>query len=77
MLVLSRRVGEAIQIGEDVQVTVVRIGPGVVRIGIDAPQQMNIVRREISAEGESNEYEGIAFDATEVQDSESDFLKSR
>jgi len=47
MLVLSRRAGERIQIGDQVEVTVVRIGPGVVRIGIEAPQQMQVLREEV------------------------------
>jgi carbon storage regulator len=49
MLVLSRRAGERIQIGEQIEVTVVRIGPGVVRIGIEAPAEMTVVRDEIRA----------------------------
>jgi carbon storage regulator len=47
MLVLSRRAGERIQIGDQVEVTVVRIGPGVVRIGVEAPQQMQVLREEV------------------------------
>ncbi|MBW3540019.1 MAG: carbon storage regulator [Planctomycetes bacterium] len=47
MLVLSRKPGERIMIGDEVVVTVVRIGPNNVRIGIDAPAEMNIVREEL------------------------------
>lgn len=47
MLVLSRRAGERIQIGNQIEVTVVRIGPGVVRIGIEAPSAMTVAREEI------------------------------
>lgn len=47
MLVLSRKPGERILIGEDVTVTVVRIGPNTVRLGIDAPRGKNIVREEL------------------------------
>ena len=47
MLVLSRRAGERIQIGDQIAVTVVRIGPGVVRIGIEAPSAMTVAREEI------------------------------
>lgn len=47
MLVLSRKPGERILIGEDIAVTIVRIGPNTVRIGIDAPRTMNIVRDEL------------------------------
>jgi carbon storage regulator len=47
MLVLSRKPGEKILIGDNVSVTIVRIGPNTVRIGIEAPRNMNIVREEL------------------------------
>lgn len=49
MLVLSRKPGEKILIGDNVTVTIVRIGPNTVRIGIEAPKDMNIVREELNA----------------------------
>lgn len=47
MLVLSRKVGERVLVGDKVQITVVRIGPNAVRLGIEAPKDMNIVREEL------------------------------
>ena len=47
MLVLSRKTSERILIGDDIAVTIVRIGPNSVRIGIEAPKTMNIVREEL------------------------------
>ena len=47
MLVLSRKVGEKILIGDHITVTIVRVAPGVVRLGVDAPHQMTIVREEL------------------------------
>lgn len=47
MLVVSRRVGERIQIGNEIEVTVVRIGSGVVRIGVEAPAEMVVMRQEV------------------------------
>lgn len=47
MLVLSRKPGERIHIGNDIVLTVVRIGPNNVRLGIDAPVDRNIVREEL------------------------------
>ena len=49
MLVLSRKTGEKIRIGDNVTVTIVRIGPNNVRLGIDAPRDLNIVREELCA----------------------------
>jgi len=48
MLVLSRKPGERILVGDAVKITVIRIGPHSVRIGIDAPGHMNIVREELT-----------------------------
>lgn len=47
MLVLSRKVGERVMVGDKVVVTIVRIGPNAVRIGIEAPKEMEIVREEL------------------------------
>lgn len=47
MLVLSRKVGERILIGDNISVTVVRITGGGVRIGIEAPPDMTVIRQEL------------------------------
>ena len=47
MLVLSRKVGERIWLGDDISITVVRITGGGVRLGIDAPSEMPVVREEL------------------------------
>lgn len=47
MLVLSRKVGERVLIGDKIAVTVVRVGPGAVRLGIEAPSDMLVVREEL------------------------------
>ncbi len=47
MLVLSRKVGEKIWIGEKISITVVRISGGGVRIGIEAPPELPVVREEL------------------------------
>ncbi len=47
MLVLSRKVGERILIGDQVTVTVVRVTGGGVRLGIEAPPEMAVIREEL------------------------------
>ncbi len=47
MLVLSRKVGQRILIGDQISVTVVRIGQGGVRLGIEAPDDFEVVREEL------------------------------
>ena len=53
MLVLSRKVGERILVGDDITITVVRLTNGGVRIGIDAPQEMPVLREEVVRDGVS------------------------
>jgi len=47
MLVLSRKISETIHIGPDIAITVVRIGPNSVRIGVTAPKNVHVVRGEL------------------------------
>lgn len=54
MLVLSRRVGESIAIGDDVVVTVLEVRGDVVRVGIAAPRSVAVHRAELLAELESS-----------------------
>jgi carbon storage regulator len=57
MLVLSRKVGEKIWIGDKISVTVVRITGGGVRLGIDAPEELAVVREELKQKLESADCE--------------------
>ena len=54
MLVLSRRVGESVVIGDDITVTVLEVRGDVVRIGIDAPRSVAVNRAELLAEVTNN-----------------------
>ena len=47
VLILTRHVGEALQIGEDIEITVVASKGNQVRIGIDAPKNVTVLRKEI------------------------------
>ena len=49
MLVLSRRGGEEIKIGDQVTVLVVKVGRGEVRLGVVAPKEVPVHRAEIAA----------------------------
>lgn len=56
MLVLTRKLGETIKIGDDVEIMVVQIGTHKVRIGITAPKDVNVDRSEVAeakAKGEA------------------------
>jgi carbon storage regulator len=47
MLVLTRKPGEQLVIGNNIRVTIVSVGPGRVKIGIEAPPDVRIDRQEI------------------------------
>ncbi len=47
MLVLTRKVGEEVVIGEDIRVTVVEVAAGRVRLGISAPRDIPVDRAEV------------------------------
>lgn len=50
MLVLSRKIGEGIWIGDDVQITVLSVERGRVKLGIEAPSDIHIQRKELREE---------------------------
>ena len=47
MLVLSRKLGQSIVIGDQIVITVVRLGRGNVQIGVEAPAHVRILRQEV------------------------------
>jgi len=50
MLVLSRKTAQTVMIGSDIRVTVVRLEGNQVRIGIEAPHDIRILRGELAEE---------------------------
>jgi carbon storage regulator len=59
MLILTRRVGETLVIGDDVNVTVLGVRGNQVRLGVNAPKEVTVHREEIyqriQKEGDSND----------------------
>lgn len=49
MLILTRKLGESIVIGDDIRIVVLAVGQKSVRLGFDAPLQIVIVREEVLA----------------------------
>ncbi len=66
MLVLSRKSGERILVGDQVSITVVRIGPNSVRLGIDAPRNLSILREELCDGDEAQEGQFIDIDLNDA-----------
>lgn len=59
MLVMTRRNGEKIFIGDNVTITIVRTGNSSVRVGIDAPPDVRIVRAETQSADELQALAGV------------------
>ncbi len=59
MLILTRRIGESLVIGDDVTLTILSIKGNQIRIGIDAPKHVTIHRQEI--QNKINEFSKDTF----------------
>lgn len=63
MLILSRKEEESIVIGDNIKIKVVSIEKGVVKLGIDAPEEVTILRSELlEAVEEANKDAAVAVD---------------
>ena len=67
MLVLSRKPGEKILIGDKISITVVRIAPGIVRIGVEAPEDLPILREELTTDGKLSAASADVHSSPEVK----------
>lgn len=77
MLVLTRKIGETIQIGEGIQLTVLRVKGNSVRIGIDAPSNVRVRRGEIPPKPERIEMTLVLADETSGVPQESWSVRSQ
>ncbi|MBK5240384.1 carbon storage regulator CsrA [Clostridium sp.] len=67
MLVISRKKGESLLIGEDVEITIVKIENGSVKIAISAPKEIGILRKELYIEITDENKKAMAFDASALE----------
>jgi carbon storage regulator len=54
MLILRRRVGEALLLGDGIEIQVLEIGPSRVKLGIRAPDDLAVIRKEVAATRDQN-----------------------
>jgi carbon storage regulator len=78
VLILTRRVGETVMIGDEVTVTVLRVKGNQVRLGVNAPKSVSVQREEIfhrikreNTESENTESENTEAENIEAENTES------
>ncbi|KGI39709.1 carbon storage regulator CsrA [Clostridium tetani] len=64
MLVVGRKKGESIIIGDDIEVTVVKVEDGAVKLAISAPKDVTILRKELVKEVQEENKKAASIDFT-------------
>jgi carbon storage regulator len=62
MLIITRKNGESLMIGDNIEITITKIIDGSVKIGINAPKDVNILRKELYEEIKYENKEAINID---------------
>jgi len=66
MLVITRKPGERIMIGDDIVVTVIEVKGSLVKLGVDAPKSISIHRQEISDRIRKQNLEASGIDVSDL-----------
>ena len=64
MLVLTRKQGEVIHVGDGIAIKVIKTGKGTVKIGIDAPAHVKVLRGELAAREQQAGEKAALFEKT-------------
>ncbi|AQS07149.1 carbon storage regulator CsrA [Clostridium beijerinckii] len=62
MLIITRKKGESLMIGDDIEIVISKIDDGSVKLGINAPKSVQILRKEIYEEVENENKEASKID---------------
>lgn len=62
MLVITRKKGESILLGDDIEITITNIDNGTVKLAIKAPREVTILRKELYVEVENENKEAAKVD---------------
>lgn len=77
MLVLTRKKGQALMIGHDIELSIIDIQGDQVRIGINAPKSVTIHRKEVYEEIRKENLSAVAGKATDIQQLNLKFTKKK
>ena len=68
MLILTRKNGQSVMIGDTIEVTVLKVRGNIVKIGINGPQNVRVRRKELHCEAASSAVEGklVAFNVPQA-----------
>jgi carbon storage regulator len=61
MLVITRKKGESILIGDNIEITVVKLDDGSVKLAIEAPRNVTILRKELYKEVQEENKQAVEF----------------
>ena len=75
MLILSRKNGETLLINNEIEVKIIEISGDKVKIGIDAPKNVKILRKELSQTMESNKASAAKLSPSKLRNMLSDMKK--
>lgn len=64
MLVITRKTGESILIGDDIEITIAKVEDGSVKLSISAPKSITILRKELYKEITEENKNSTAFDSS-------------
>lgn len=67
MLILSRKLEESIIINENIEITIIGISEGKVKLGINAPKDVEILRSEVKKEVENENRRAMAIDMNSLK----------
>ncbi len=68
MLVLTRKQGEGIIIGDDIKITIIELKSGGIRIGIDAPRELKVYRQEVFDQIKQENEEATQWDIADLNE---------
>ncbi|EAJ0236334.1 carbon storage regulator, partial [Campylobacter upsaliensis] len=67
-LILSRKEGQSLQIGEDIEIKIVQTGKGYAKIGIEAPRSLLILRKELIMQIKDENLHSVAQNEIKLDD---------